>query len=186
MSFLQQLRKRFYFKSLQQQLKARKPANERGAVNLDKARRIGLLFDADEVDMRNAVQHYAEALRKRGKHLHLLGYLSEHQEGAEFPFHTFSQKDIDWRLRPGGSEVEAFLSESFDLLLHLSLSPNLQSEYISALSKAQLRVGPSTDHTYAYDLMIDIPEAAGLKAMIAQIEAVLGKTNTTDEPAIAT
>ena len=183
MSFLKNLRLKFHFKALHKQLDKRQPSKERGAVTWKGAKTIGILFDANEPGHRKRILKYADTLRKKGKQVQLLGYLSQQQEEEEFPFRTFSPKDQDWRYCFKGGEVAKFMDRSFDLLFFLELKTTLWSEYVTALSKAQLRVGPPTSHTYAYDLMIEVPDSAGLAGFITQMENLLGKTNTPYEAA---
>lgn len=185
MEFLKDLRLRLHYKGLLKEVAKRKPAVGRGAVTWKNAKQIGVLFNADEPAARKQILKYADALRKKGKQVRILGFLTEAQEGQEFAFRTFSKKDIDWQFRPKGEEVQAFMQQSFDLMFHLGLQPDFQLEYIAALSNAKLRIGPPTEHTYAYDLMIDVPASAGLQGFIAQMESLLGKTNTPYEPANA-
>ncbi len=186
MGFLKDFRLRLHYRGLLREVAKRKPAAGRGAVTWKNAKQIGILFNADDPSTRKQILRYAEALRKKGKQVRILGFLTEAQEGQEFAFRTFSKKDIDWQFRPKGSEVQAFMKQSFDLMFHLSLQPDFQLEYIAALSNAKLRVGPPTERTYAYDLMIDVPASAGLQGFIAQMESLLGKTNMPYEPADAT
>lgn len=183
---LKNLRLKFHFRALHKELNKRQPSNDRGAVTWKGAKSIGILFDANEPDIRKHILQYAGTLRKKGKQVRLLGYLSQQQEGEEFPFRTFSPKDQDWRYCPKSDEALDFMAQPFDLLFFLGLQSTIWSEYLTALSKAKLRVGPPTEHTYAYDLMIEVPEQAGLPAFIKQMENLLGKTNTPYEAATAT
>jgi hypothetical protein len=185
MGFLKNLRLKFHFKALHRELSKQQPSKERGAVTWKGADSIGILFDANEPDNRKRILKYADALRKKGKQVRLLGYLSQHQEAQEFPFRTCTPKDQDWRYCFTGEDVTEFMNQPFDLLFFLGLQTTLWSEYITALSKAKLRVGPPTDHTYAYDLMIEVPDKAGLAGFISQMENLLGKTNTPYEAAPA-
>lgn len=184
MGVVHDIRVRAHQKSLRQKLRQRVAPAGRQSVNLKNAKQLGLLFDADHPDTRKTVLAYAEKLRKQGKQVRVLGYLKELQEGESLGFKSFTKKDLDWAYRPKGTDVQEFMAKETDLLLHLSLQPSMPMAYICALASAKLRVGPSSsDYTYAYDLMIDAPESAGLSVFIEQMEALLGKTNTTHEPA---
>lgn len=170
-------------RSLKQQLRHKGKPKGRGTVNLNTASSIGILFDATELDGRNVVLQYAEQLRKRGKRISLLGYLNDFAESESYAFKFFNRKQMDWALRPISGDVKDFISQEFDLLLNIDPVSKVHTEYIAALSRAKLRVGPSTEHTYCYDLMIDIPASAGLRKFIEQMESLLGKTNVQHEPA---
>jgi hypothetical protein len=183
MELFPNIRLKIHHRRLQQRLKQRPSPKGKDQVNLTSAQQVGLLFRGDEPDVRKRVQAYAEVLRKRGKQVRLLGYLDQHKEGEELAFKNYSQKQTDWIYRPQGPAVEDFTQQPFDLLIHLSLSSSVHEAYIMVVSKAKLRVGPSTEYTYAYDLMIELTQRANLTAFIEQMEMLLGKTNTPHEPA---
>ncbi len=183
MRILQNIREFAHYRSLKQELRTLARPKGREKINLQSANTIGILFDASQTDARETVQRYAEQLRKRGKRLTLLGYFDDVVEAENFPFKSFNYKQMDWALRPKTGEVQAFIRQEFDLLLNIDPVSKIHSEYIAALSKAKLRVGPSTEHTYCYDLMIEQPAKAGLSKFIEQMESLLGKTNVLHEPA---
>ena len=94
----------------------------------------------------------------------------------------FNLKNIDWAYRPNGEDVSNFIQQSFDLLINLETTTKSSSEYIAALSKANLRIGPYTENTFCYDLMIDTGNK-DLDHFIKEIERVLQKTNNSHEAA---
>lgn len=183
MGLFQNIRLSLHRKRLEQQLNKRPSPKGMDKVNLASAKKVGLLFRGDKPDVCKQVQRYAEVLRKRGKQVRLLAYMDQHQEEEELAFKNYAKKQLDWTYRPTGHTVQEFIQQPFDLLIHLSLSSSLHEAYIAATSAAKLRVGPSTDYTYAYDLMIELTPEAGLSAFIEQMEMLLGKTNTPHEPA---
>lgn len=170
-------------RSLAQQLRHKAAPRGKGAVNLKSAASIGILFDATELPAREVVLEYAEQLRKLGKRVSLLGYFDDAADSENYAFKFFNRKQMDWALRPNTEDVRDFIAQEFDLLLNIDPVSKVHTEYIAALSKAKLRVGPSTSHTYCYDLMIDIPAGAGPRRFIEQMEFLLGKTNVQHEPA---
>ncbi len=183
MSFIQDMRMMVYKRSLKRKLQQRPASREMGAVNLKNAQAIGILFNASTVSSRNTILKYAEELRKRGKRIKLLGYFDDLTDSENFPFDFYNQKMVDWAYRPKGEAVASFIDQAFDLLMHIDAQTNTHTEYIAALSKAKLRVGPYTEHTYCFDLMIDLSPQAGLRQFIEQMETLLGKTNTEHEAA---
>lgn len=183
MGWFANLRLGWHRKKLLQYLEHQQQRSAKGQVSWSHAKRIGILFNASEADMRKQVLQYAERLRSQKKQVQLLGFLPQQQEGQEYAFPVFTAKDIDWLYRPSGEAAEAFRNEPFDLLLDLSLSEDLSRAYLCALANASLKVGPSTELTYAYDLMIEVPASAGLKGFIQHMENLLDKTNRKNEPA---
>ena len=149
----------------------------RHTVTYESAQTIGILFDATELNHREVVVDFSKDLKKRDKKVKLLGYFDNKQQINNFPFKAFNKNDIDWLMRPKGEAVENFMNRSFDLLIGIYEGNNLPLEYIAALSKAHLRVGPYTDNTYCYDLMIDT-DKRNLKNYINQVEFYLNKMNS--------
>ncbi len=156
---------------------------ERRRVNFEKAQTIGILFDATEVDGRQVVLDYAERLRKQGKRVRLLGYFSNQEKGASFSFPYFSRAQIDWALRPGGTEVKAFLDQEFDLFIFLNTSSTLYGDYIAHLCRAHLKAGPPGTAKAPYELMIAVQHKERLTDFIRQMELLLAKTNPHHEAA---
>ncbi len=173
----------FYRSDLKKRLKqpSRKKAPHR--VNLENAQTIGILFNATDLQTRDTVLAYAKELKSRQKKIRLLGFFDNKVDGESFTFPSFNRKDIDWALRPKGEEVEGFINRDLDILIHADTQTNLQAEYICALSKAKLKVGPVSERIFCYDLMIDAAKINQLKPFIQQIEFFLKKTNIRHEPA---
>jgi hypothetical protein len=75
-------------------------------------------------------------------------------------------------------EAENFIQTPFDILFNLYQQESLPLGYISACSKAHLRIGSANDKIFYYDLMIDMPEGKDLNYFIAQAEKILRNVNT--------
>ena len=183
MSLIQNIRTWAYRRSLKQQLRHRPEPSGKSKVNLNNAATVGILFDATELSVRDIVLAYAEKLRKQGKRIKLMGYFDDPTDSENYPFDYYNRKQVDWAYRPTGELVQSFIKQDFDLLMNINTGSLIHTEYIAALSRAKLRVGPCTEHTYCYDLMIDLSPRAGLKQFIEQAEALLGKTNIQHEAA---
>ena len=149
----------------------------RRAVTYESAQTIGILFDATELKHRETVLAFSKKLKERDKKVKLLGYFNNKQDVNAFPFKAFNKTEVDWLMRPKGETCESFMNTSFDLLIGIYEGNNLPLEYITALSKAHLRVGPYTDNTYCYDLMIDT-DKRDLENYIKQVEFYLNKMNS--------
>ncbi len=171
----------FHHRFLSQQVA--KLRRERKPVNLDSAQTVGLIFDGSSLSNRQAVMEYADELRNRGKRVKMLGYLEGHPDTGEFAFPCFSQKQLDWALRPKSSAVDEFLARPVDVLIALPPAQLPWLEYIAALSTAHLKVGPVTNHTDCFDVMIDMPANNDIRQFIRQVEQLLKKTNTKYESA---
>lgn len=182
MSLIKNIRTAFYNRSLQRRLKAN-AGQDRQAVDFQSATRIGLLFDATELDERETALAYAKSLKQRGKKVKTLGFFDNKLDNPNFTFPHFNRKDIDWAGRPGGEAVETFLQQKMDIFINLATKTTSYTEYIAALAKAPLRVGPCTDQTSSYEVMIDLAGPKTLEAFIKEAEKILKITNTRHEAA---
>ncbi len=149
----------------------------RQPVTYESAQNIGVLFDATELNHRERVIQFSKDLTSKDKKVKLLGFFNNKQEVVNFPFKAFNKTNVDWLMRPKGEAVQSFINTDFDLLIGVYVGNNLPLEYIAALSKAHLRVGPYTDNIYCYDLMIDT-DRQNLDNYIQQMEFYLKRMNT--------
>jgi hypothetical protein len=147
---------------------------ERHSMNFNRANRIGILFDATDLDNQVFVESYAQVLRKAGKKVNILAFINDKNEHNELPFKHFNLKHLSWYLHPNSDDVNEFMDTPFDILLCLHLNEVQSMEYVAALSKAHLRVGKySENKTHCYDLMIDSTAETTLQHFISQVDKFL-------------
>lgn len=157
----------------------------RKPVPFDLAKSVGILFDATEPEDREAVKQFAEQLKKKGKGVKTFGFFNHKQDITSFSFKGFNRNDVDWLDRPKSDQAQQFVNETFDVLISVYKGEQLPLEYIAALSKAHLRVGPYTDNTYCYDLMIETSKDHKAKKYLAEVEFFLSRTNNNKHEATA-
>lgn len=179
MEIIQRIRLFIYNFFLQRRLKEHRV--ERKTTDFEHAQTIGILFPTQSLADRELILNYEKTLSKNKKKVKLLAYLNEKERNENFTFKHFSNKEIGWFYRPKGEEVLEFMQQPFDILMTLATESSLTLEYINALSRANLRVGPYTENTYAYDLMIDVADKNNIKKFIQEVEFYLNKTRTTHE-----
>ncbi len=140
------------------------------------ARKIGLLFDATTPELRPIVLRYAQSLKEKNKEVKMLAFYDDKKIEQNFTFKHFTQKELNFWRYPSGPIVEEFINQPFDILISLFLEAEPALEYITALSRAHLRVGPYSERTYCYDLMIE-NKNQNLPRFIEQVEFLLNKMN---------
>ena len=89
MSIIERIKNWVYKNSLQKLAIAKRTVKD---MNIDSAQSIGILFDASEVDNRKSIMQYAERLRKKGKKVYLLGFISTVDKEATLRFLFFYKK----------------------------------------------------------------------------------------------
>lgn len=176
MGLLENLRRYVRRRSLKRLL-AKQGRPTKKAVGLEDAQTVAILFNATEVDQRTTVLKFAQQLKNLGKRVKLLGYFEVDMTDANFSFDFFSNRNLDWALRPKGEAVEHFLSQSYDLFFNLRSQSDALSEYLACLVRAGLKIGPVPENKSCYDLMIDATPGTSLGQFIQQIESLLKITN---------
>lgn len=178
MSFIKQQYKRLQYFLLER--KVRQTPIQRQPGDYRHSKKIGLLFDATVPENRAIVLDYAQSLRQQKKEVKLLAYYHAKKIEPNFTFKHFTLKELNFWGHPGSdSASKEFMAKPFDVLVNLFLHEVPALEYISALSAAQLRVGPYTERTYCYDLMIETKDPHHLKQYIQQVDFLLNKMNST-------
>jgi hypothetical protein len=177
MSFLNQLQARFHNFFLQK--KMRKSKAERYSMSFEKAKRIGILFDATNPDNAEVVSSYRDSLKNKGKQVEILAYINDKEDHDQSSyFNYFNKRQLTWSLEPKSNEIEQFMTTPFDILLGLHIEGVQPLEYIAALSNAHLRVGQYREgKEYCYDLIIDTPENDNLKNFVGQVDYYIKNMN---------
>lgn len=123
----------------------------------DKAKTAAIIYDATKSEDSKVVEHFAERLRRQGKRVTLFAYYNTTKKIAE-KGRFFTKKDVNWKGIPSGSEVNRFLSETFDVMYATFLGENLPLSYMSALCKAHFKIGYYNPQLDIYNLMVSTPK----------------------------
>ena len=182
MEILEQTRIRLHQRLLRKGLPTHQV--KRSTVFFENAKSVGVLFDATSLEERNTVLQFVDKMKQQDKQVKLLGFFNEKLKTSGFSFQYFNKKQLDWALRPKSEEVDSFIKQPFDLLINISKKSILPLDYIAALSKARFRVGPFTENTFCYDLMVDIDEQKGLTTFLNQVLHYLGKMQPGQQSAV--
>jgi hypothetical protein len=138
----------------------------------------GLLVDAANPDDRNVAIAFAEALRKEGNRVKILGFVDGKMESLSLSFDVFTASDLTRISKiPKSPLAQNFMDQPFDVLINLSIKQNHKPlEYICAVSKASFRIGPwfNQEHN-VYDLCIHVDPKATLKSWINEVMHTLQK-----------
>ncbi len=152
-------------------------------INLEEARRIGILYTLDDVPAYEVVSEFVTRLQHDQKEVKALGFVRNKNLISRFlpklSYDFFSRRDVNWFYRPIHSKVRDFIEKEFDILIDLSMQESFPLKYISGLSKAFCRVGKfSEENTEYYDLLFDINSSLSLNDYIKQITHYLTVIHT--------
>jgi len=172
MEFIKKIQHKLHDRMIRRQMAESKIV--RNSVAFAEAAYIGILFNATELKDRQATLSYSEKLKQQGKKVKLLAYLNEKENQPNFTFDHFCNQDMNWFGKINAAVVDEFVPAKFDFLFCLNEDQPLVD--IAARSAASLRVGPATEETFPFDLMIEKGKLNQEK-FIEQIEFFIKKIN---------
>lgn len=153
------------------------------SLGLDRARNIGIVFNAKDERTFKLIRDFSDELRGGGlRTVKSLGFVPKKevigflQSSQDFDF--FSREDFNWYYKPQGRKVVGFISEPFDILIDLRIKRFVPLLFIVGLSRAQFKVGRFGHGSKEfYDLMIDIEDGSELSFFVEQIKHYLSMIN---------
>ena len=156
-------------------LRAKRPLDIiRTPLSLQKAKTIGILFDATDPENNDKVVAFAQNLKKENKEIQLLGYVNKRDPYQKYPFPFISLKETTWYGKPGGGTAGYFMRSAFDLLINFSPATCLPLDYISAISPSRFRIGFNAEADISdYDLILISKENGNISNLISNLETYL-------------
>ncbi|MBI2968006.1 MAG: hypothetical protein HYY40_09355 [Bacteroidetes bacterium] len=179
MSFLRDIK--LLFGNLVYRNRLAKSKRTRKVYNFDQAHSIGIIYDATDKDNYEKVKAFVQYLKDQKKQVRSLGYFSTRYPGYIFhpklEFSSFSVKNVNFFLIPGGIEVRNFMNEEFNILIDLNMNNSFPLQYICGLSKANFKVGITGNGHDIYDMMIHIEKKKTLENLLDQVKKYLNMIN---------
>ncbi len=169
-----QMRTHFLQRMLRQLDVRRKP------ISFADAQSVCILFDATNPKVRDQVLPFINQIKETKPRVTSVGYFDYKQDVSGFSFKAINKNDLDWLGRPKTNVIDTYANNTFDFLICIYDESCLPLEYLAALSRAHFRVGPYTENTYCYDLMID-NQGKGIKHYLKEVDFYLNKIIQTHE-----
>ena len=160
-----------HFRALKKQLMQQ--SFQRTPVEYKNAKKIGILLNASNPKSIEIVKKFVLTNSNDKRNVKVLAYFNDKEEHPNFPYSYFGKKEVNFISKPSGQRVEQFINQPFDVLFNLCQEENLMLNYIAALSKAHMRVGPFQKNAEHYDLIVDIPQGKDINYFIQQAEQIL-------------
>ena len=153
------------------------------------AKTIGILYDATIERNYEIVKAYVKHLRDDfKKDVLALGFY----DGLELPpmrfsklgLDFFTQKNLNWHLKPAHPMVSKFINVGFDMLICLNTERNYPLKYVCALTKANFKIGKyEKNSSSVYDFMISVKEQVTLPQFIDLVNNYLKHIGNESEKA---
>jgi len=152
----------------------RNTGRDRKLTNLKDAKKIGILYNLDDVPDYDVIAEFVTQLQHDRKDVKALGYVKNKNLISRFlpklSYDFFSVHDMNWFYKPVKDKLMDFIQKDFDLLIDLDMKDSLPLKYISGLSMSMCRVGRYTEGSIScYDLMLDVNSSTPVTEFIKQI-----------------
>lgn len=115
--------------------------NREAHFNTDKIEHLGIILNADETSDLEALKAIAQTLDVRPNKLKIVAFTSSKDVLAYSWDACFNTKDFTWNGKVKNAELQAFIDTEFDLLISYYATDVLELKYLTAASKAPLKVG---------------------------------------------
>lgn len=143
-----------------------------GKINFEQAKSIGIVYSANEDTDKEALKDFINELNKEAKEVTSIEFSKSNNKRPTEMLQTknklhFSKKDLNLLKIPRKTAIHNFVNRQYDVLIELSDPSNLPLHYISAASKAKLKIGPYNPHySQLFDLMINEPNNSNIQSII--------------------
>ncbi len=160
-------------------------------LNINDAKKIGILFDATNKENFELVKKYIAYLKEMKKQVKAIGYYNlkdtPSMAYSKLEYDFFCKKDLTWYGVPNSIYVKNFIVDSYDILLDLNIDDHFPLHYIAAMSNATFKVGKKSEkNNSTFDLMIEYTSEKGLKYFLRNMDTytqmINKKTETQPEP----
>lgn len=134
------------------------------------AANIGVLYNADEFGS-EVVDKLMELLKNDGKAVAKIGYSDKPSDDSLL----FYKKDITGTGNIKNGNLSFFIDQTFDFLISLDTSENINYKYVLALSKATCKVGFETEQYYdllQLSLKMDESQAKAVTNMVRYLKMI--------------
>jgi hypothetical protein len=126
------------------------------AVNSKKIKLVGVILNLKEFSDFEAFRAYFKTLDIRLNQIKIIAFVDNEKNVNQLWDTFFSPKDFGWKGKINSIELQSFVDTEFDVLISFYKQDVLELNLITALSKANFKVGLSNKDTRLFDLIINI------------------------------
>lgn len=163
----------FRKRSFKKQLAERSSAAQAKNTTEVYIHKVGILYMADSPDQRQAVSAFERHLKKKRLRSQTLCYLksTDHPDLLKSPVYT--AKDIKFNGVPETQEVDNFINSELDVLFVLSDAEVEHQLFITAASRAKIKVGSPFSHVDHLDIVVDFDQEDSFDMFFQKAESII-------------
>lgn len=152
----------------------KKSNRKRKLVNINLAEDLGIIYHVKDEGQFKRMNALVKELTTKRRKVMLVGFVNDRSIPdycvVAGPGYYFTLQDLNWLEIPKNEYLLKFMEKEFDLLLDLTRDDNFTTNYIIALSKAQLKAGQQSKIKEPYlDVMINMDKKNSMNEFIDQI-----------------
>jgi hypothetical protein len=160
------------------QREIRNSNRQAAVIPFSDAKSIGILYDATQDQDYELIKNYVKDLRGYSKDVLALGYYNRKELPAtrlmKLGLDFFTQKALNWKLKPNHPIVTNFMNREFDILICMNLDRSIPIRYISSMTKAKFKIGKyDPDCARIFDFMIKVEDNSDMRILIEQVNHYL-------------
>ena len=125
-------------------------------VSSNKLESVGIVLNLSEFDDFEPFRIFFGELKLNPNKIKIVGFTDDPKLTESSIELLYSDKQIGWRGRIKNNELQSFLNTPFDALISYYRNDNLELNLITALSKANFKVGLSNKDERLHDLILDV------------------------------
>jgi hypothetical protein len=146
-------------------------------THFDEAKSILILFNAEEASDYDAISSLVRLFDQNKSKTTCIGYTSAKAIPEVFQMRpstsVFIQKDLNYFFQPPIDQREFVRSRKFDLVINLDMSRSFPLYYLSAIARANFKIGSGNEHQSCFDFMLNVNTDTSVRFFIEQIKIYL-------------
>ncbi|MBT8393625.1 MAG: hypothetical protein HKO81_03865 [Flavobacteriaceae bacterium] len=130
--------------------------SRKAGLSSKKIESVGILVNLSEFDDFETLRIFYESLKINPNKIKIVGF-TEDKDLVESSIELlYSEKQIGWKGKIKNNELISFINTNFDVLVSFYKKDNLELNLVTALSKANFKVGLSNYDERLHDLILDV------------------------------
>ncbi|WP_298756586.1 hypothetical protein [uncultured Psychroserpens sp.] len=126
------------------------------AVSNTKMNTVGVILNMSEYSDFESFRMYFKSLGIHEAKTKIIAFVEDPKDSNVLWDTYFNPKDFGWKGKINNIDLQTFIDTKFDVLICYYEEHHLELDMITALSKANFKVGLTNDDQRFYDLMINI------------------------------
>lgn len=121
-----------------------------------KLKSVGIIFDYDSYNDYVFFQDLMNALGIMDNKIRFIAMINQEKNKPNSWDSFFSLENFNWLGRPKSVEIDEFTNQNFDLLISYYKTNKDQLNFVTALSKANFKIGINNQDPRLHDLIINV------------------------------